>query len=597
MKNKFYLYLILLFCSSLKAQISDFDQGIDDWQANDDAQNDQVYWAAGFGNPAPSIFAIDDNTGQPWYFVAPPCFIGNRGYLYGKSLKYDLFTNDMQANIAYKNDVILFGANGLNLYHDHAYRPNVSEWTAFEVFFIESEWHKNNSTGSLASQAELESVLANIADLHILGEFKTGPDQAWLDNVYMGETPSVTLLDTICNGNSYQIGTYIHTETGTYTDLLQSISGCDSAIVVLDLQVLPIQNTDIERFICDGNSVILPDGSETSLAGIYPFFFTSIAGCDSIVTVEVKVADTYLITQNKKICQGETYVLSDGVGVFEPDTYFSLGTSIAGCDSNLTTILTVLDTFFGTKSAIICENEAFTLPNGTQANASGSFIFRYKNAAGCDSTLQVDLTVLDSILVEEKVNICANDSYFLPDGTLATVSGGFTYSYPRSNGCDSTFILNLNIVATQDTILDVTRREGEEYLLPDGTFIVDSNLVKDFVLSNALGCDSVVRVNLRYVFYRIFVPNAFSPEGDGVNDFFSIFTNQDTKIILQLNIYDRWGELIFSKENFAPNQESLGWDGTYRSKKAQPGVYTYWAKVEFIDGEKRFISGDVVLVR
>jgi gliding motility-associated-like protein len=595
---KIYLFLFLFFVttSPFQAQISNFDQDTEDWQANDDAQNDQVYWASNFGNPAPSIFAIDDDTGQPWYFVAPPCFTGNRGYMYGKSLKYDLFTNDMQVNIAYQNDVILFGANGLTLYHDHAYRPTVSQWTAFEVAFTEDQWHKNNSTGPLVTQAELQSVLNNIQELHILGEFKTGPDRAWLDNVFMGETLSETLSATICEGNTYQIGTFTHSTTGEYTDILQSISGCDSAVVLLDLMVLPSINTELQNYLCEGSSIILPDGTLTNQAGVYPFFYTTIGGCDSTVTVEVLLSNTYNGTETKQICQGETLIFPDGQVIFSAGVYDFLGTTVQGCDSNLTVTLTVLDTFFEQKTASFCEMSDYLLPDGTLATQSGSFIYRLKNAAGCDSTLRIDLTRLDSVLVSKKKNICSQDEYYLPDGTLATESGIFTYVSARNNGCDSTFMLDLRISFAADTTLNVIISEGDFYKLPDGTVIRDSNLIKNYFLETTQGCDRVVHLRLRTIFQKVFIPNAFSPNGDGINDFFSIFANEDTKIIQQLNIYDRWGELIFIKKDFAPNQESLGWDGTFREKKEMPGVYTYWAEVEFLDGKKKFFKGDVTLI-
>jgi gliding motility-associated-like protein len=585
MANTLYycLFILVLVTKPLQAQISNFDQDTEDWQANDDAQNDQVYWAQNFGNPAPSIFAIDDNTGQPWYFVAPPCFTGNRGYMYGKSLKYDLFTNDMQVNIAYQNDVILFGANGLTLYHDHAYRPTVSQWTAFEVAFTENQWHKNNSTGSLATQAELQSVLNDIQDLHILGEFKTGPDKAWLDNVYIGETPSETLSATICEGNTYQIGTFTHNATGQYSDILQSISGCDSAIVLLDLVVLPSINTELQNYLCDGSSIILPDGTSTNQAGIYPFFYTTIGGCDSTVTVEVLLSNTYNGTETKQICQGEKLIFPDGQVIFSAGIYDFLGT-------------TVQDTFFEQKTASFCEMSDYLLPDGTLATQSGSFIYRLKNAAGCDSTLRIDLTRLDSVLVIEKKNICFQDEYYLPDGILATESGIFTYVNARDNGCDSTFTLDLRISFAVDTTLEIIHSEGDFYKLPDGTVVRDTNLIKDFFFKTTQGCDSVVHLQLRTIFQKVFIPNAFSPNGDGINDFFSIFANEDTKIIHQLNIYDRWGELIFIKKDFAPNQESLGWDGTFRGKKSMLGVYTYWAEVEFLDGKKKFFKGDLTLI-
>ena len=64
--------------------------------------------------------------------------------------------------------------------------------------------------------------------------------------------------------------------------------------------------------------------------------------------------------------------------------------------------------------------------------------------------------------------------------------------------------------------------------------------------------------------YKIFIPNAFSPNGDGVNDIFSIYGNIDLKEIVSLDIFNRWGELIFQGANLNAGE---GWDGMIRNKK------------------------------
>ena len=120
MKIAYFTVVLLLSAQVLSAQVSYFDLDKEEWSANEDAQNDEVIHDLTRGNPAPSVYAIDDNTGQPWYFVAPPCYFGDRGYAYGDSLSYDLLTFQVEAN-AYSGDVILYGANGTTLYHNHTY--------------------------------------------------------------------------------------------------------------------------------------------------------------------------------------------------------------------------------------------------------------------------------------------------------------------------------------------------------------------------------------------------------------------------------------------------------------------------------------------
>ncbi len=75
-----------------------------------------------------------------------------------------------------------------------------------------------------------------------------------------------------------------------------------------------------------------------------------------------------------------------------------------------------------------------------------------------------------------------------------------------------------------------------------------------------------------------------------------VFANSN--IIAQINtfqIYSRWGDLLFVSENFQPNDPVYGWDGTFNSKKLNPGVYVYFAEIEFIDGTKKIYKGDVTL--
>jgi large repetitive protein len=67
--------------------------------------------------------------------------------------------------------------------------------------------------------------------------------------------------------------------------------------------------------------------------------------------------------------------------------------------------------------------------------------------------------------------------------------------------------------------------------------------------------------------------------------------------IVTLRIWNRWGELVFERENFADNAPDLGWNGAFRQKKAAPGVYAWWAKVLLIDGTVVDQEGEVTLVR
>ncbi len=95
----------------------------------------------------------------------------------------------------------------------------------------------------------------------------------------------------------------------------------------------------------------------------------------------------------------------------------------------------------------------------------------------------------------------------------------------------------------------------------------------------------------------VYIPNAFSPNGDGHNDFFTIYSNKSVRTVLDLKIYDRWGQLMFENEDFRPNAEPEGWDGKFLGKFLKPDVFVYWASVEFIDGSTQFFEGNIHLLR
>jgi gliding motility-associated-like protein len=115
--------------------------------------------------------------------------------------------------------------------------------------------------------------------------------------------------------------------------------------------------------------------------------------------------------------------------------------------------------------------------------------------------------------------------------------------------------------------------------------------------TNSYGCNATDTVSLTMFCNasRIYIPNAFTPNGDGLNDHFSIL-GQGIGKINSFRIYDRWGTLVFSKSNFKPDDRTGAWDGTIKGEKAPVGSYLYF--VEMSCNENNFIQkGTVNLLR
>ncbi|MTB51973.1 gliding motility-associated C-terminal domain-containing protein [Lewinella sp. W8] len=117
--------------------------------------------------------------------------------------------------------------------------------------------------------------------------------------------------------------------------------------------------------------------------------------------------------------------------------------------------------------------------------------------------------------------------------------------------------------------------------------------------TNAVGCLDSAQVEVAVVADRpIYIPNVFSPNGDGSNDLFTLFGGPAVEAVEYLRIYHRWGGLVFENENFLPNEPSLGWDGTGPDgRPLNPAVFVYSASVRFINGTTVEYAGDVTLMR
>jgi len=95
----------------------------------------------------------------------------------------------------------------------------------------------------------------------------------------------------------------------------------------------------------------------------------------------------------------------------------------------------------------------------------------------------------------------------------------------------------------------------------------------------------------------VFQPTAFSPNGDGVNDFFTLGLGKAAVSIASLEVYGRWGEQLFSATDLPPNEASAGWDGRQRGEPMEPGIYVWMARVRYLDGVTLALRGEVMLVR
>jgi gliding motility-associated-like protein len=96
---------------------------------------------------------------------------------------------------------------------------------------------------------------------------------------------------------------------------------------------------------------------------------------------------------------------------------------------------------------------------------------------------------------------------------------------------------------------------------------------------------------------RVYVPNSFSPNGDKENDILMVYTDQSVEKIMTFQVFNRWGNRIFERYNFQPNDETAGWDGFFNGQLVQPDVMVYFIEVMFKDGKTEIFQGDVTVMK
>lgn len=187
------IVLAAVLCGAAMSQVTlltnTFDTDDEGWNIFSDARDFQ--WASGVGNPPGSVFAIDITSGAWWYFRAPDALLGNKSAAYGGTLSWQINCNARDASNNTIPDVVLIGA-GMTLVYDLP-QPVVNVWHPYSVSLVETAgWRISSFTGAVPTEAQFRAVLANLTVMRLSGEFRTGADQAYLDNVALtGFCPSI----------------------------------------------------------------------------------------------------------------------------------------------------------------------------------------------------------------------------------------------------------------------------------------------------------------------------------------------------------------------------------------------------------------------
>ncbi len=400
----------------------------------------------------------------------------------------------------------------------------------------------------ILTTADTSYITGTTCDAQLAGVFtnnyiaQNGCDSIVISTITLTTADTSYISGTTCDGQLI----------GIFTNIYSAQNGCDS-IVISTVTLTTADTSYIQSTTCDAQ-----------LVGVFTNNYTAQNGCDSVVisTVTLTTADTSYIQSTT--CDAQL------VGVFT-NNY----TALNGCDSVVisTITLTTADTSYVTEST--CDESQVGISTLT-----------YSAQNGCDSV------VIETILYE------AIDTMYIQQAScMFEDTGTLINTYQTYNGCDSVIITHIgwdeDYTVRLNLLTCITTDTG--------------TVMQQF--ENMEGCDSIIIIRTALLpeeecglnssdHEKVFTPNAFSPNGDGINDQFYFMADVGVIADIQwLRIYDRWGGLVMEKINGQPNDPGFGWDGTYGGEMVSPGVYVWQAHLLFRDGMEKTMYGDVMLMR
>lgn len=247
-----------------------------------------------------------------------------------------------------------------------------------------------------------------------------------------------------------------------------------------------------------------------------------------------------------------------------------------------------------------CQNPLGTLEVANLMGGQGPFLF----------SLDGGLTFENDDLFE---NISPGDyTFVVEDGNGCQYSQTVQITPPTPLFINLATSLSINLGATQQLNVNVNRPDSVLTLVqwspPDNLSCADclepvltahTPGTYTILVQDENGCTASAEILIEVINKRdVFFPSAFSPNDDGLNDWFLPFAPEGTVAkISSFLIFDRWGNLLFQSESTMPNVENSGWNGTYKGKKMDPAVFVFFAEIEFADGTKKIFKGDLTLVK
>ncbi len=452
-------------------------------------------------------------------------------------------------------------------------------------------------------------------------------------------------LYDLCPGETVMVGDSSWMETGNFTMHMMSSSGCDSVFQVVitapdSLDIFGQVWVDVDHdgtismadTLISGISMLLTDISTNTSDMLVTDGNGSVHWYDQLEEYRLEI-DTANLAANFIPILFDTIISDTSCGSISIDFLI---------ESACSPIFIILQESLCSGDSVFIENQWIS--------DEGQYTFIHTDPlTSCDTIIDVYVTLNEEIIVESTVewnclsmgtitlNVSGEGPFayqwnppFSGDTLLTGLQDGdYTVFITDANGCNSTE--TYTVIGSPELFFEVQ----DYFLIEDGESVyieitgdIDENgLVFEWFPADILDCSTcpaatatpnetttfgIIITDTNGCVYNlqtivvvltdttgldgIYVPNVFSPNNDGINDLWTIFSKHENTQLNNLTIYDRWGNMVYTKKEFLLNAFD-GWDGTKNGQPLNPGVFVFHAVLTLSDGKQENIHGNITLVR
>ncbi len=552
----------------------------------------RFYWNYQDGNTDSTIRNVSSHLYETGGLYLPKLIVeDSTGCRFVISGKDTIIANDIKTNILADKNILCdsgtvhFSNNTISLQNITLYRWSFSDGT---VSSLANPDHTFTSPGKYTVKLQVSAAngCSDSASLVIKVAKTTAPsivaqnsacaaDSVPFSAQILNDTSAVSAWNwNFGNGktSSLQVPPAQHYNLpGNYTASLSvtNSSGCVSAVTKpIVINAVPSLNVTRDTTICAGNTVSL-----------------SVSGADAYTWVS---ADNTLSCTN---CNNPAAAPSNDI------IYSVKGTSAAGCSSADSVSVKVLQPF---KVAVSVDTNNICSGKSVQFTAEGAPKYLWSPSDGLSSSsIPNPVATPKTTTAYQVIGYDAMGCHTDTNSITVTV-----YDNPTVDlGPDKTITARSSVVLTPSVSNDViklrwlpsTGLSCADCLNP--RFITTNNITYRLAVENAhCFAQDDINIIIKYNNTKVIIPNAFSPNGDGINDVFYP-TGNDAAYLKSFTIYNRWGKQIFGVYNVSGNDPANGWNGTWNGKRAEVGVYYYIIEVTGTDNKISKYSGSVTLLK